>query len=252
MASAKYREIAAVMAAEIAGLPPGTKVDGELAVAARFGVSRAAARAAVQELERQFLVRRVRGLGTFTSRRVDYLISSRRPPSWSQTLRDAGATPRTVVRSCVDVPMPAAVAHMLHAVEGSAVWRLQRCSFTDDLPASWGTEWVPAATVPELPAALRRVESLDRILRDIGAVVPARSRVRASMEAAGEEVADELAIGLGAPVWLVESLNKDATSGAPVYLTERWIRADAIRVVFEAGDIFGQDGSAVGTRPASN
>lgn len=236
MAPAKYREIAAALAAEIAGLPPGTKVEPELAVAARFGVSRAAARAAVQELERQFLVRRVRGRGTFTSRRVDYPITSRRPPSWSQTLREAGATPRTVVRSCVEVPMRPNVAHKLHAAEGSTVWRLQRRSFTDDLPASWGTEWVPTAAVRELPAALRSIESLDRIVRDIGAVVPVRSWVRASMEAAADEVADELGIGLGSPVWLVESLNKDAATDTPIYLTERWIRADAIRVVFEAGE----------------
>lgn len=236
MAASRYREIAAALAAEIAGLPPGTKVDGELVVAARFGVSRAAARAAVQELERQFLVRRVRGLGTFTSRRVDYPITSRRPPSWSQTLREAGASPRTVVRSCTAVVVPASVARKLDLGEGDTVWRLQRRSFTDDLPASWGTEWVPVATVPELPAALRRVESLDRVVRDVGGVVPARSWVRASMEAAGEEVADELGIGQGDPVWLVVSLNEDAASGRPVYLTERWIRADAIRVVFEVGD----------------
>ncbi|MFC4005359.1 GntR family transcriptional regulator [Prauserella oleivorans] len=236
MASAKYRDIAAALAAEIADLPPGTKVDGELAIAARFGVGRAAARAAVQELERQFLVRRVRGLGTFTSRRVDYLISSRRPPSWSQTLREAGATPRTVVRSCTSVPMPAEVARKLRMQEGTPVWRLQRRSFTDDLPASWGTEWVAAAAVPELPTAVRVSESLDHIIRTVGGVVPARSWVRASMEAACEEVADELAIDPGAPVWFVKSLNTDEATGAPVCLTERWIRADAIRVVLEAGE----------------
>ncbi|OLT38764.1 hypothetical protein BJF85_08860 [Saccharomonospora sp. CUA-673] len=239
MASAKYREIAAALTAEIADLPPGTKVDGELAIAARFDVSRAAARAAVQELERQFLVRRVRGMGTFTARRVDYPISSHRAPSWSHTLRDAGATPRTVVRSCESIPMPAAVAAKLDAPEGTAVWRLQRRSFTDELPASWGTEWVPAATVPELPTALRVSDSLDHVIRTVGGVAPTRSWVRASMEAAPDEVADELAIDPGAAVWFVKSLNTDRVSGTPVCLTERWIRADAIRVVFEVGEDLG-------------
>lgn len=237
VASSKYREIAAVLTKEIADLPPGTKVSGELAIAARFGVSRAAARAAVQELERKFLVRRVRGLGTFTSRRVDYLVAARKPPSWSRTLRDAGATPRTVVRSCAEVVVPPTVGHKLGLPADGAVWQLRRRSFIDDLPASWGTEWVPQALVPELPTALRSVESLDWIVRSAAQVVPARSWVRASMEAADKGVAEELGMDVSAPVWFIESLNMNAATGFPLYLTERWVRADAVRVVFEAGDI---------------
>lgn len=63
---------------------------------------------------------------------------------------------------------------------------------------------------------------------------PQRCRKLRHDHAADEEVADELAIGPGSPVWLVESLNKDAATDAPIYLTERWIRADAIRLVFDA------------------
>lgn len=234
MASSKYREIAAVLAQEYERLPPGTKVEGEHSVAARFGVGRAAARSALMDLERRLLVRRVRGLGTFTAHRIDYMISRDRAPSWSRTVRAAGAVPRTVVRRCEQRPMPGFVADRLDRTPGSPCWLLNRRSFTDDLPAAWGAEWLPVDVVPELNEAVRVEESLDRILREMAGVSPMRGWVRASMESAEPEVSDELALDLGDPVWYVESMNRDGAEGGPICLTQRWVRADALRVVFEA------------------
>jgi DNA-binding GntR family transcriptional regulator len=235
VAETKYREIAETLAVEIAALPPGSRLEGEHAIAARFGVGRSAARAALQELERRLLVRRVKGRGTFTAQRVDYTISAQRPPSWSETLRAVGARPRTVVRRCEPVGLPEHVAARIERPVGSPAYVLNRRSFTDDLPASWGAEWIPADLVPELPAAVRVEESLHTILRQMAGVDPVRGWVRASMEVAQGEVADELGLDVGSAVWFVESLNRDGAEGPPVCLTQRWIRADAIRVVFEAG-----------------
>lgn len=233
MARAKYRDIASVLEAEYAQLPPGTKVDGEHAVAARFGVGRAAARAALVDLERRLVVRRVHGLGTFTAHRIDYLISRDRAPSWSRTIREAGAVPRTVVRRCEEQPMPEYVAERLGMAPGTRCWLLNRRSFTDNLPAAWGAEWVPHQLVPALNHAVRVEESLDHILREMGGVVPTRGWVRASMESADEVVTEELGLDLGDPVWYIESMNRDGADGPPVSLTQRWVRADAMRVVFE-------------------
>ena len=74
----------------------------------RFGVGRAAARSALQELERRLLVRRVQGAGTFVNRRIDYVISRTRPPSWHATVDRggrgaAGRRPRTWSGSSLDV-----------------------------------------------------------------------------------------------------------------------------------------------------
>jgi DNA-binding GntR family transcriptional regulator len=233
----KYLDIAEVLAAEIADLPPGTRIASEHDIAHRFGVGRAAARAALQELQRRLLVRRIQGGGTFTAKRVDYLIAPDRSPSWSQTVRDAGAIPRTVVRSCDLVDLPADVAERLDRETGSPCFLLRRRSFTDNLPAAWGAEWVPADVLPELPAAVQVEESLDRILRDMAGVEPQRASSRASMEVASAEVAEELECGQGDPAWLVESVNRDARTGRMLCFTQRWIRADAIRVVFELGHL---------------
>lgn len=235
VARTRYREIAETLAAEIRSLPPGSRVASEHEIGERFGVGRSAARAALQDLERRLLVRRVRGRGSFTAARIDYLISSRRPPSWSRTVREAGGTPRTVVRGCDPAPLPPDVAAALGRPAGETAYCLARRSFTDDLPAAWGVEWVPVDVVPELAVAVRVQESLDVILRDVAGVVPVRDSVRASMEAADDAVIDELGLDLGDPTWYVESVTVAESDRRPLFLSRRWIRADAIRVVFEAG-----------------
>jgi len=108
--TARYLEIADELATELRGAAPGAKVDGEHGIGRRFGVGRAAARAALQELERRLLVRRVQGAGTFVNRRIDYTISHDRRPSWHETVAAAGGRPRSIVppTGSRDVrPMPA-------------------------------------------------------------------------------------------------------------------------------------------------
>ncbi|WP_257890781.1 GntR family transcriptional regulator [Rhodococcus sp. USK10] len=63
MTEHRYRTIADQLECEIDRLAPGTKLDSEHELMKRFGVGRAAARGAVQELERRLRVRRVQGAG---------------------------------------------------------------------------------------------------------------------------------------------------------------------------------------------
>ena len=244
MAETRFRHIADLLAAEFAELPPGTKVAGEHEIAERFGVGRAAARAAMQELQRRMLVRRIKGGGTYTAKRIDYVISADRAPSWSRTVREAGAAPRSVVLSCDALDLPSDVADHLSRAVGEAGYRLRRRSFTDELPASWGDEWVPVDVLPQLPTAIRHETSLHEILRQMAAATPERASSRASIEVASDDVAEGLECATGDPVWLVESVNRDAVSGRLLCFTRRWIRADAMRVVFELGGHVPPEGAA--------
>jgi DNA-binding GntR family transcriptional regulator len=71
-------------------------------------------------------------------------------------------------------------------------------------------------------------------VRDLAGVVPTRGWVRASLEVVEDAVVEELGVDEGAQLWFVESLNLDGPGGTPVYLSRRWIRADAAQVVVEA------------------
>jgi DNA-binding GntR family transcriptional regulator len=230
----KYREIAAVLEAEIRAMPGGSRVPGEHEIAERFGVSRATARAAVQDLTARNLVRRVRGSGSFSVRRVDYPINADRAPSWSATITAAGATSRSVVVSCARADPPPEVASLLGVAADRSCHRLVRRSYVDGTAAAWGIEWVPVDVVPDLAAALRAYDSLYRILLTTAGATPRRVWVRASAELLEPHVAAQLDATPSGPAWFVESLNTEPRDDRPLCLTQRWIRADVIRVVFES------------------
>jgi DNA-binding GntR family transcriptional regulator len=237
MGRTRYPEIAGALAGDLAAGRPGDRVPSEHEIAARFGVSRAAARAAVQELEDRLLVRRVRGSGTFVNHRIDYVLSPRLAPSWHQTIEAAGAVPRSVVKEIRDGVLDAELAARLERPEGSAARVMVRQYFINDLVAGWTTEWLPADICPPAAdVAIRAVESVDLVLRQMARVEPVRAWCRVSMELPPPEVAEGIEVDPGRHVWLVESVNRDATRGFPVMTNIWWSRPDVIRVIVEMGN----------------
>ena len=235
MTPSRYLEIADELAGELVGAAPGTRLVGEHRIGQRFGVGRAAARAALQELERRLLVRRVQGAGTFVNRRIDYTISHDRRPSWHETVAAAGGRPRTIVREIQVLPLPAEHAPALRRPAGTPCHRLVRQSYIDDLLAARVHEWVPVELVPDLDLAMHAAESLDQVLRQVARVEPVRAWCRVSLDVPPPEICAGLEIEPSRPVWLVESLSRDVANAAPVMCSRSWMRSDAVRVVVELG-----------------
>ncbi len=233
MTSTRYLEIADRLAAELAGCAPGTRVASENEISTRFGVGRAASRSALQELERRLVVRRIQGAGTFVNRRIDYVISRSRPPSWTTTVTAAGATPRAHVKAVERVTLPADLAARLGRPDGTPAYWVVRHFYIDDLLASRVHEWIPADLVPDLDLALHAVESLDLVLRQMGRVRPVRAWCRVSLDAAPPDVLQALGIEASIPVWLVESVSRDCDTDRALMCSSAWTRGDAVRMVVE-------------------
>lgn len=233
----RYLEIADQLAGELVGCEPGTRVASEPELASRFGVGRAAARSALQELERRMLVRRIQGAGTFVNRRIDYVISRSRPPSWHATVVASGATPRAQTKSVQRVALGAEEAEQLGWPVGTPVYRILRHFFINDLLASLTQELIPVAAAPDLDVALRSVESVDVALRELGGVRPVRAWCRACVDIPPPEVLRDLGIEASVPVWRIDSVSRDARSGRVLLSSSAWTRADAVRVVVELEDL---------------
>jgi DNA-binding GntR family transcriptional regulator len=235
--STRYLDIADQLAGELVDCAPGTRVASEPELAHRFGVGRAAARSALQELERRMLVRRIQGAGTFVNRRIDYVISRSRPPSWHATVIASGATPRAQTKDVQRVELAAGDADQLGWPAGTPVYRIVRHFFIDDLLASLTQELIPVEAVPDLDIALRSVESVDLVLRQLGGVRPVRAWCRASVDIPPSDVLRGLGIEASVPVWRIDSISRDAETGRVLLSSSAWTRADAVRVVVELEDV---------------
>jgi GntR family phosphonate transport system transcriptional regulator len=234
MGKSQYAEIVDTLVVDLEGSRPGARVASEHEIAARFAVSRAVAGAALRELENRLLVRRVRGSGTFVNGRIDYIISADRAPTWHQAVRAAGAEPRSVVRSITAAPLPDELAARLERPAGSPAHRIVRQSWINGMPSGWAIEWIPDDVYPDgADVALRTVESLDQVLRQMAKVEPARSWCRVSMELPPPDVAAGLEVDAGRHIWLVESVSRDARRDFPLMTSITWSRPDVVRIIVE-------------------
>jgi GntR family phosphonate transport system transcriptional regulator len=166
--------------------------------------------------------------------RIDYIISADRAPTWHQAVRAAGAEPRSVVRSITAAPLPDELAARLERPAGSPAHRIVRQSWINGMPSGWAIEWIPDDVYPDgADVALRTVESLDQVLRQMAKVEPARSWCRVSMELPPPDVAAGLEVDAGRHIWLVESVSRDARRDFPLMTSITWSRPDVVRIIVE-------------------
>ncbi|MDQ3305043.1 MAG: GntR family transcriptional regulator [Actinomycetota bacterium] len=235
-ATVPYLDLVDVLEHELSRAVPGSRVASEHELAAANGVSRPTARAALQELERRYLVRRIRGSGTYVNRRVDYLVSYDMAPSWSETIRRAGAVPGSKIIRIRLSPASAKLRQRLELPPRSRVVVVTRRNTVDGLLASTATTHLPADLAPDLGRHLGDDDSLYRVLVERYGLDPKRVWSRASLEIPPVDVSERLGLETPEPTWLLESLNRDVSSKRPTELTQGWLRADVLRVVFEMGE----------------
>lgn len=128
-------------AIESGELEPGYKLDNEIALAGRFGLSRPTMRRAIQELVNKGLLIRKRGVGT-------QVVHSkvRREVELTSLYDDLARThqkPRTdVLHNSVD-PAPAEVAAELEVPVGTPLRHLERLRLAHDEPLAILRNWLP-------------------------------------------------------------------------------------------------------------
>jgi DNA-binding GntR family transcriptional regulator len=123
-------------------LKPGDRIDTEVDLAERYGLSRPTVRQAIQELVRKGLLSRRRGVGT------QVVHSQLRRPVELTSLYDdlarASHTPRTRVLDMRQVAADATVAASLNLPDGSEVTYLERLRSDGDEPLAIMRNWLPS------------------------------------------------------------------------------------------------------------
>jgi DNA-binding GntR family transcriptional regulator len=221
-----YFQVSRQIEAAIDGgqLAPGDRLENEISLADRWGLSRPTMRRAIQELVDKGLLVRRRGIGTqVVHGRV------KRPMDLTSLFDDLARSdqkPGTQVLDRELAAAPAGVAERLGVPAGTQVLHLERLRSARDEPLAVMRNWLPADLAPVLTAEALETRGLYELMRGTGVHLRiATQRIGARGATAPESRL--LALRKGAPLLTMERVSYDGSGravefGSHVYNAETY------------------------------
>ncbi|MFG3699392.1 GntR family transcriptional regulator [Micromonospora sp. NPDC047620] len=209
-------------------LPPGSRLPTERAMAEQLGVSRATVREALTRLERDGLVNRRQGDGTYVAEpRVEH--DMRFLHGFSAELARRGHRVRSKVLAMGTVRPSARLCEVLRVADGpDTVIELRRVRSLDGSPVSLETVWLSADRCAPLLGVDLNDRSLYDSLRAFG-IQPVRGHEQLTATILDDFEATCLDQRVGAPAFLVERVTYDAADH-PVEYVKSVLRADRFTI----------------------
>jgi GntR family transcriptional regulator len=225
-----YVQVADQLEEKIAALAAGEPMPSEHELARDHEINRLTARAALEELQRRYLVRRQRGRRTVVARRIDLHLDAKGGPGWTKTVTRAGATPRVEIDVLRLRQPPSEIRATLDLAKKAPAFYLGRRRFVDEELAAYSASWLNPAFVPDLDERMGDDATLNAALRAYK-LKPKRGLLRCQLAVAPPEVAQHLE-SYDRPL-VFELITHVLIGKRHMGVTTTWLRADIFNVVFE-------------------
>jgi GntR family transcriptional regulator len=204
-----YHQLKEILLGNIgSGWFAGDKLPSESELCLRYGVSRTVVRQALDEMERDGLIYKVKGKGAFVTGRKFEAGLAQRAVGFHGAMTGRGHVVTSRVLAQELVPATADVARMLELDVAEPVVALDRVRSVDDVPVQVVRAWMPHRLC-------RGLEDLDLQDASLYAVLDARYGLRPhhgrrTIEAIAMPAADAqlLAVPQGSPALLVDSVTR--------------------------------------------
>jgi DNA-binding GntR family transcriptional regulator len=211
-------------AIEDGALQPGDRLDNELDLTERLGVSRPTVRQAVQRLVEQGLVIRKRGLGTVVQ--PPRILRSVALTSLYDDLLASHRHPETTVLSVAEAGADAEVAAALALPTAAPVLSVERLRLADGLPLALMHNFLPVGVLGDQPEDTLSKTGLYELLRRRGVQLHAGEQVIGARQATAREArllqAPRSATVLTMVRTSCDTAGKPVEHGRHVYLAERY------------------------------
>jgi GntR family transcriptional regulator len=229
----RYHRIAQSLREQIASgaLEPGERLDNQRRLAEQFGVTLMTLRQALSVLERDGLIARRHGLGTFVaSPSVDYDILHLSALAGDLTAKGQEVTTRFLRSGFARADRRAAAELGLPGRE--RVFALERLRLVDGRPLSFQTSFLPAALGEEMAKVDLSHTPLRQALAHKLGVDVARARETVSAVRLSRQAARQLACRPGDPAFRSDRVSLGADGTAVVY-DRVFIPGDRFRITRE-------------------
>lgn len=196
-------------------LKPGDAVDSERELAKLHGVSLMTARHALAGLEREGMVERRRGAGTFVA---PPKIHFNKLMSFTEQLASRGLSGQSKVLSCGPVPDQPEISARLSLPSGSRLLRVERLRLGAGEPFALETVYLSAADFPGLTRAGLERNSLFAELQRRYNVILAHADEEIDATSADSRIAELLSVARGAPLLRIRQVIFSMTGEPALYV----------------------------------
>jgi GntR family transcriptional regulator len=229
----RYHRIAEALRERIRGgeLRPGARLDNQRRLARTFGVTLMTLRQALELLEREKLITRRHGLGTFVAApSIDYDILQLR--RFAGDLSAQGEDVRTRLLGSRGMPADRRVAASLGLAARAHVIVLERLRLVGGRPMSLQRSFLPPRIGEEVVRADLGLTPLRQVLEHKLGIAVRGARETVSAVRLGRREARELGCRAGAPAFESERLSYGA-GGEPIVFDRVFIPGDRFRITRE-------------------
>lgn len=177
----------------------GDRIESELEIKEKYNVSRITARQAILDLEKEGMVKRGRGKGTFVIWQPGIEEDLMHVSSFTQEMEAAGRKPGTSSVTITKEYLDAATAHEFGATTDEMMYCVRRVRTADDVKIVYMVSYYPLEThMPMDPERIRN--SIYEILDYTGLGVPTHISEKIRAELPNQETIDALNISKNQPI----------------------------------------------------
>lgn len=207
--------------------PPHSQMPSEQELCVMFGVSRITVRQALGDLQKEGIVFRLHGKGTFVSKPKAFQnVTSLQ--GFAEAMSSMGYEIVNQLRRFRSIKADRHIAQRLNIPEGSAVTEIHRVRLLNREPVSLELTWIPEALGKRLANADLVTRDIFLILENDCGVPLGHADISVDAILADEEIVDALRVEEGSPVLRIERLTHDA-SGVPIDYEYLYFRGDAFQ-----------------------
>ncbi|MEN8516774.1 GntR family transcriptional regulator [Burkholderia sp. RS02] len=206
---------------------PHSRMPSEHELCAMFDVSRITVRQALGDLQKEGLLFKLHGKGTFVSKPKAFQnVTSLQ--GFAEAMSSMGYEIVNQLRSVRTVKADRHLATKLHVPEGAPLVEIHRVRLLNREPVSLEQTWVPEALGKRLAGADLATRDIFLILENDCGIPLGHADVSINAILADDEIVDALRVEESSPVLRIERLTHDA-SGAPIDYEYLYFRGDAFQ-----------------------
>ncbi|MCE5363444.1 GntR family transcriptional regulator [Pseudomonas anguilliseptica] len=207
--------------------PPHSRMPSESELGQAHGVSRITVRQALGDLQKEGLIFKIHGKGTFVAKPKAFQNVSTLQ-GLAESMTQMGYEVLNRLRSFKFVPASALVAERLQVEEGSLVTEIKRVRLINREPVSLEVTYLPKAVGEKLEKADLATRDIFLILENDCGIALGHADLAIDAALADSDLAQALQVEEGAPIMRIERLTHTA-DGTPLDFEHLYYRGDAFQ-----------------------